>query len=200
MCVWRGEGGQGCQASKGYSQVLSGWPRGRAKAGTDQHTHMHTHELQLVTGPPPPPPPTHTHTRAHTSFSVRLSSAEVASSHSSTRGDLRKARASATRCFSPPLRSVRVGGWAGGWVRGWGGAGAEGAARGRKHQRRHERALKAHAEANAGVVRQPSRAPELEAALPHQRVVAVRELQHLVVDGGLRRDYRGQARARQMKR
>ncbi len=35
---------------------------------------------------------------------MRLSSAEVASSHSRTRGDLRKARASATRCFSPPLR------------------------------------------------------------------------------------------------
>lgn len=79
----------------------------RAWRSTALLLHAH-HTTTATTRAPAHTQSLHRRRRAPTSFSVRLSSAEVASSHSSTRGDLRKARASATRCFSPPLRAAAV--------------------------------------------------------------------------------------------
>lgn len=122
-----------------------------------------------------------------TSFSVRLSSADVASSHSSTRGDLRKARASATRCFSPPLRGMMGRGATeeGSGVDCWALPGpAEPLNPESPWSLTLPACLQPHTRTRGG---QRHCAPELQAAFPDQGVVSIGELQHLLVDGCLRR-------------
>lgn len=133
-----------CLASGAARRVFTA--SAHAPLSTERPPRCGSRSLKCTRHRPPSPPACRadgTPQRRPTSFSVRLSNAEVASSHNSTRGDLRKARASATRCFSPPLRATGagagrvgvgrggVGGWCVGkcgwwwwWWVGWEGKGA----------------------------------------------------------------------------